>query len=275
MDIVIYLIMTFAIPWAAWIIMDLKGLYGTTAYMLITAILMWMPAVSAISVRFITKAPAIAFSWRPGIRRNLRTYIIACVSPALLSIIGAAAYFIIFRQDFSMSAVEEMTSLTAAQYSALMLSSAIPAAFVNMFFALGEEIGWRGFLLPRLAEKAGRIWAYPITGIIWGIWHTPVNIMGYNYGTGYAGYPYTGVIAMCLACIVFGSWCTWLAERSGSIWPPALFHGAMNAIAAFGMGFLAQGRPYLLGPALTGIIPSIASGLLLVLFSLRKRKKTS
>jgi len=45
-----------------------------------------------------------------------------------------------------------------------------------MIFTFGEEFGWRGYLLPRLAPLGG-ISAAIITGVIWGLWHTPVIVL--------------------------------------------------------------------------------------------------
>ena len=57
---------------------------------------------------------------------------------------------------------------------------------VNIIACLGEEVGWRGFLLPNLLEKFTPIKATLLTGFIWGVWHAPMIAMGYNYGLNYA-----------------------------------------------------------------------------------------
>lgn len=62
----------------------------------------------------------------------------------------------------------------------ILIQSAIAVLlvpFFNVIFALGEEIGWRGFLLPRL-EPLGQWKAILVSGIIWGIWHAPVIAQG-------------------------------------------------------------------------------------------------
>ena len=263
MNTLIFLIISFTVPWTIWIAMNAHGLFGSTACMIVSAALMWMPAVSAFIVHLIRKVPVIRFSWKLSIRKNLGYCILALLMPAVLSLTGCAACFLLFRDDFSLTYIG---SIGMPLFLLSVIMAAIPGSFLNMFFALGEEAGWRGFLIPELAERTGKAEAYIIAGIIWGLWHTPMNMMGYNYGLGYRGYPSAGIAAMCLSCIVLGTWCAYLAERTGSIWPPALFHGSVNATGSLGLVFLEPGTPYLLGPGITGIIPTVIAGLFIIPF---------
>jgi membrane protease YdiL (CAAX protease family) len=92
--------------------------------------------------------------------------------------------------------------------------------------ALFEEIGWRGWLLPRLAARMGARPAVILTAIIWGIWHIPFGLSGIQHVDGISsmrlalGVP-VGVVATGL---VIG----WLWVRTNSIWIVALAHGASN-----------------------------------------------
>lgn len=264
-----YIAFAFAIPWAIWILMDLLGLYGSKAYMAATAILMFMPMLSALIVHRIFRIPAIRVSWKPKIRKNSREYLAAWLFPPTLSAAGSVLYFALFPEDFSIASFQmaaESLGLTDAAFFSMMLAAMLSGAFINMLFALGEEAGWRGFLCPMLSERTGEAKAYIITGVIWGLWHTPVNIMGYNYGLGYIGYPILGIAAMCLFCTSIGTWLSFLARKSQSIWPPALFHGSVNASASIGLLFLPEGSAsYLLGPALSGIIPSMLAGIAILI----------
>ena len=54
-------------------------------------------------------------------------------------------------------------------------------------------------------------------GVIWGLWHAPVILMGYNYGTAYPGAPWAGVLMMCWMTFVTGTWFGWLALK-GDLW---------------------------------------------------------
>ncbi len=121
----------------------------------------------------------------------------------------------------------------------IQLAGAVVAPFINAIPALGEEIGWRGFLLPRLC-RFGQWPATIMTGVIWGLWHAPVILLGFNY----PGLPPVEalacmVIAGVLLSVLFG----WLRLASGSIWPSAIAHGCVNAVAGLGGVLVAAGHP--------------------------------
>ena len=93
--------------------------------------------------------------------------------------------------------------------------------------ALGEEIGWRGFLAPRLAARMDFTTAVLIVGGLHLLWHLPVILFGsYNQGTS----PWFAIPCFAVAVISASVVSTWLRLRSGSIWPSTIFHGAHNLL---------------------------------------------
>ncbi|EPH02268.1 hypothetical protein HMPREF1531_01574 [Propionibacterium sp. oral taxon 192 str. F0372] len=109
------------------------------------------------------------------------------------------------------------------------------AAAVNTVVAAGEEIGWRGYLFPALSNRLGILGAVVTVGVIWGLWHAPLILLGYNYPSN----PRLGVAAMCVLCTGIGAVLAWVSQKGGSVWPAALGHGTLNAamssfIAMFG-----------------------------------------
>lgn len=99
-------------------------------------------------------------------------------------------------------------------------------ATVNALFAFGEEFGWRGYLLWELAPWG--FWkASFATGALWGVWHAPVIITGYNYPS----FPVIGVVAMTVACVSFSPAYTYLVVRAKSVLAAALLHGVFNGSA--------------------------------------------
>jgi membrane protease YdiL (CAAX protease family) len=99
-------------------------------------------------------------------------------------------------------------------------------ATVNAVFAFGEEFGWRGYLLWELAPWG--FWrASFATGALWGVWHAPVIVAGYNYPS----FPVIGVVAMTVACLSFSPVYTYLVVRAESVIAAALLHGVFNGSA--------------------------------------------
>jgi membrane protease YdiL (CAAX protease family) len=91
--------------------------------------------------------------------------------------------------------------------------------------ALGEEIGWRGFLLPRLVQRAGFTWGCLFSGCIWAIWHYPALLLAdYNAGTR----PVFALSCFTLMVIADSYILGWLRVKSGSLWPAAILHASHN-----------------------------------------------
>ena len=125
-----------------------------------------------------------------------------------------------------------------AVYATLPLAIIAPA--INAFIAtFGEELGWRGYLLPRLARRIGWIRASAAVGVIWGAWHAPaILVLGYNYGR-------PGCVE-CLALFVLltvpmSFLHTWAYLKYG-VWGAAFLHGAVNGWA--GAYFLLYSHTY-------------------------------
>ncbi|MFD3685900.1 CPBP family intramembrane glutamic endopeptidase [Nocardiopsis sp. NPDC058631] len=121
---------------------------------------------------------------------------------------------------------------------AIQLATLPAAAFINLIPALGEELGWRGWLLPKLMPL-GTLPALLISGVIWGLWHAPLILLGYNYPDAPGWLGLTMMVGMCvLVGTVFG----WLRLRSGSVWPAALAHAAFNGAGGTYLLFAAAGE---------------------------------
>jgi uncharacterized protein len=91
--------------------------------------------------------------------------------------------------------------------------------------ALGEEIGWRGFLVPELSKTASYTATSLISGIVWSLWHYPILIYGdYNAGTP----TWYGLTCFTVMVISMSFVFAWMRLKSGSLWTGAILHGSHN-----------------------------------------------
>lgn len=106
---------------------------------------------------------------------------------------------------------------------------AIFSAVTASFAALGEEGGWRGYMMPKLMKLMNTPKALILGGVIWGIWHAPLTCCGHNFGTDYPGFPYVGILIMCVFSTLLGIMLTYITMKTESIWPAAFMHAVNNA----------------------------------------------
>lgn len=280
----IYIAITFVLTWTLWIAGGIAtdsfrtGIESPEMNAIITAG-MFLPTVGALLTNLIVgKSRRIPLGLWPRLRRgsgNAKPYLAAWFVPALITVVGGALFFLVVPGSFdgNLSAITDAManapSSAANDFFAqsfgerpwlfvLAISGfAIALApFVNIIPSLGEEIGWRGMLYPSLYELMSKRRAVIVGGVIWGLWHAPATIMGHNYGMDYWGWPVLGILCMCVMCVAFGTCLAWLRERTGSVWPCALAHGAFNAIVGVGLYMCAVSMP-LLGPAPSGLLAGI------------------
>jgi uncharacterized protein len=101
----------------------------------------------------------------------------------------------------------------------------IVAPIVNIPIFIGEEIGWRGFMTPRLVELFGKP-GMLAAGVIWALWHTPFILLGLNY----PAHPVLGHLIWIPVCVAGGTLLQGVVTRSRSIVPAALCHGVVNQL---------------------------------------------
>lgn len=275
--ILIYIGITFVITWLYALLVVYPIMNSESLSIIITVIaqfavagMMFMPAIGVLLTRLITKEGFKDCWIKPNLLKqkgNLKYYILAYFGPGVLVLLGAVLYFLIFPNQFDGSCGYMLQVVESSGGSASDIPVSLPVllgiqcieAFLlgpvlNCVTCFGEEWGWRGYLVPKMSEKMSGIPMVLVTGIIWGLWHAPLTIVGHNYGTGYAGFPFTGIAAMCLFCIVMGTFLSYVTLKTKSCIPAVIGHGAINSIAAIGMYFTVDGGNPFVGPTPTGVI---------------------
>lgn len=261
---------------------------GSITTLLIAAI-MFFPAIGVLLTRLITKE-GFKNAWlHPHFKGNIKTYLLAYFGPGILTLLGIVVYFLIFPNHYDpefgfIQMTLEAAGASADMYpmplSTLVMVQALTGLFLgpimNFFTCFGEEWGWRGYLLPKMAEKLPPIPMLLVNGVIWGLWHAPLTALGHNYGIGYPGFPFTGIAAMCCFCIIAGIFLSYVSMKTKSCIPAVLGHGAINSIAGLGMYFTKDGGNPFIGPAPTGIvgaIPLIAVAIVILIFYFGKKEQ--
>ena len=269
---------------------DLNRAY--LAQMLVAGV-MFFPACGALLARLLTgeKLSKDNLKLAPNLKGNLKYYGMAWFGTVFLIFFGAVLYFLIFPNHFDkdmgyVKVLYESQGVTVnnSELRGIMITQALMGIFLspvlNFVNCFGEEWGWRGYQLPKMLGRFKVVPALLITGLIWGLWHAPLTVMGHNYGLGYKGYPVTGIFAMCLFCIVMGILFSYVTIRTGSCIPAVIGHAVLNGLSAIGLCFTSLQNPYniFLGPAPTGVIGGmgfilLAAVLLTLLYKEEKQKK--
>ena len=240
-----YLLWAFVLAWILQVVASRFALQRQArAFQLLLLISMYAPFTAVL----LAKIPLGGMGWKPRLRGKLRYVLAAWFAWAILGTLGAALYYLLFPSAFDPTGALFLAQLgeTGLQQmeaqglslQTLFLLQAVSALtyapLINTLAALGEEVGWRGALYPRLKARFGEIRGRLLGGVIWGVWHWPVMLLaGYNYGTAYWGAPVLGPLAFCLGCIALGTLFDALYDMTRCIWIPALAHGAFTAFRAY------------------------------------------
>jgi len=263
-----------AMTYLSALISDIAALYGLLQLISWGFLRMWSVAISTV----ICSAP-----FKEGVSPMLKKYLkfsvkslkLYLLSPFIVYlalgvyiVIASSLGFFDFSAYVELIAVEiaKTSDVTEAQAVRLatsatyiqIVSAYVAAITVNAVFALGEEIGWRGYLYDLLGSKPS-IKAVLTIGIVWGLWHASATILlGYNYQLNRL----TGVVLFTLITLFFTYPQLIVTSRTGgSVLPASSFHGMVNSI--WGLTVVASRLSkelgeVVLGLGFTGIIAWIA-----------------
>lgn len=270
----IFLGITFVITWAMCFWLMGNGGYQNPYAQVVLVLCMMVPAIASIVTSIITGEKCKDLWIKPNFKKNKKYYLIAWFLPAILIVIGSLVYYLIFPShcDLSMSTFIELTKSqmesigqvvpSSEELKSLLIMQVIVGVLLvpilNFVTCLGEELGWRGYLLPSLKTTNSQLKATIKSGVIWGVWHAPMIAMGHNYGLDYFSAPWGGIVAMIIFCVIVGSFLSYITLKTKSCIPAVFSHGMINGFASFSAIFIAVPKvnPFL-GPTVVGVIGGI------------------
>ena len=290
----LYFLIAFGLAWLCQVggCMALLQQKNAMLYQLALIGTMFCPLLAVLLVQKVFLRQPVGIGWK--VQGKRRFWLAAWFGPAVFTLLGAVLYFAVFpsRLDFScswlvaayggeMDAQTLRSELGVSTLSYLLqngLFAVILAPAINMFPALGEEAGWRGYMMPRLKARFGLLNGRLLGGVVWGVWHWPLMLLvGYEYGTNYLGAPVLGLVVLCVVCFALNSLLDLLYEKTGCIWVPAIAHGAFNAIAALPQVLITPADAYynVLGPmpiGLISVLPMLAVAVGLTLHQMKREQ---
>lgn len=232
--------------------------YALTQSDTFVLILMWVPGIAGLIACFLTlrdngERASIkgAFSLI-GIRRSKVWYVcLGVILPLIYLFVPYRIYWTMHPEYFSSAGT---TVLSLLIYGVIYIC-------ISMLTALGEELGWRGFMLPALLERMGLVKVMIVVNLFWCLWHYGLLIFGgYMEGTPL----WYKLPAFTLCIFPVGVMTVLLTIWSKSVWPAAFLHAAHNAFDQAMLSPLTQGDDRMYFVSETGVFTILCAWILAV-----------
>ena len=212
-----YLLLVLALSSIFWYIIAVKPQFAIESGILNQSmfLLMWCPAIAAIVTRLAFQKNLLGFGLKIG---ELRWWLLAMIIPIVYGLVMYGTAWVTGIAPF-------LPDKAVAMFTFPMLEVILIAICYNTISAMGEEIGWRGLLVPELGRFTTFTRIAIVSSFIWFCWHVPVMLAGGYSGPGGLAY---SMVMFFLSMIGGSTLFAWIRLRSGSIWPAVLLHGFDN-----------------------------------------------
>ncbi len=274
--LVIFLLLAFGISWIPAIIYNQVFGYHEWFETNKMPMLFWIvgfgPALANVITRKLTHEGWHDSMLHLNLKGNIKYYIMAVVSVSVIAVMqGILATLTIGGGDWS--ELGKNFNLAQTLSGILTILASAPLMAFNTF---GEEFGWRGYMNQKMEPLLGTTGTIIVGGILWGLWHAELTVEGHNFGTDYPGYPWLGMLCMCVNCTFMGIILMWLTKKANSIYPAAIFHAMNNFGGTITIRLFLSGVPEDYSPTIPQQlmldIPLYAAALVIFVFMLRENK---
>ena len=267
----LFLTLTFIITYTLAGIYKLIGgdITNRIGFTVLGAIIMFIPAISAIIVKKFIHHEKLKVDLLISFKINKWFFVAWLIIPIIMFFsLGISLLFpdVIYSPEMSGYIKRFESILTPAQIEQMknslvtlplnpvwlfLIQGMIAGVTINAIAAFGEELGWRGFLLKEFKEMHF-FKAAVIIGFIWGVWHAPLILMGWNYPQ----HPQMGVLMMTIFCILLTPLLLYITIKSKSVIAAAIMHGTLNG--TYPLSFILTDGGNDLTTGLTGLSGFIA-----------------
>ena len=245
--VLLFLTLTFLTSWSlAFAYFALGGRGYSASWVAMAVVYMFTPMICAlVTPKLIFREPVLrplGVSWRLN-----RWVVVGWLLPAMLAVAATGVSLLMPRVHFTPDVLsanvfeffgtalspqraeqlrQRARELPVHPFFLCLVGGSIAGATINAVAAFGEELGWRG-LLQREWARWGFWKSSLCIGMIWGVWHAPFILHGYNY----PGHPVAGIVAMTAWAMLFSPLIAYVRIRSGTVIAAAIMHGAVNGTA--------------------------------------------
>ena len=279
--ILLFILLTFFIDWSlVGLYLVMGGKTDSAGMALLAVLYMFVPMLAAIIVqKRIFKQP-LAGPLGISFKVN-RWFFVAWFLPPVIAFITMGISLLIpgvtFTPDMSGflnslkdaltpeqmdQVMQQLADMPAHPLWLILVLSLIAGTTVNAVAGFGEELGWRGLLVKELSFMG--FWkSSAVIGLIWGLWHAPLVLLGLNYPQ----HPQLGVLIMTGWTIIMAPVFSYIRLKSKSVVASAIFHGTINAVPGLAWILITGGDELTVGiTGLAGFIAFAAVNLALFIF---------
>jgi membrane protease YdiL (CAAX protease family) len=227
-QVLTYLVLVFAFSSFFYFLILHSGSLGNGRGLYVLG-LMWCPALAGMLTLRLNGRSIADLGWKWGeTKYQVRSWYIPVLYASIAYAIVWIFHFGAFGNPEYYDSLTKTMHLGGPPWISIVMGIVLTGTYGmirSVSSALGEEIGWRGFLVPELSKSTSFTSTSFISGVVWSLWHYPILIYGdYNAGTP----TWYGLTCFTVMVISMSFVFAWMRLESGSLWTGAILHGSHN-----------------------------------------------